>query len=79
MLGKLKYLNECVVGRFRALLLFPDFPHNLVTSGSEDSTVKLWSLPESGMTEGSMGVDDAFADLTFSYSSIRRVDPTPSP
>ena len=42
-----------------------------MTAGSEDSTVKIWSLPENGLTEGSMGADDAKADLSFSYTSIR--------
>lgn len=51
----------------------------VLRAGSEDSTVKLWSLPEGGLTECSMGVDDALADLTFSYTSIRRVDPFPAP
>lgn len=51
----------------------------VLRAGSEDSTVKLWSLPEGGLTECSMGADDALADLTFSYTSIRRVDPFPVP
>lgn len=42
-------------------------------SGSEDSTVKLWRIPEGGLTGGHMGADDAVADLTFSYTAVRRV------
>lgn len=40
-------------------------------AGSEDSTVKLWSLPEGGLAEGNMGADDAIADLTFNYTAVR--------
>lgn len=90
---RLKYLDKRAVGCVCGLLLFanfsaqyvgrisdfPDFPMFLLTAGSEDSTVKLWSLPEGGLTECSMGADDALADLTFSYTSIRRVDPSPAP
>ncbi|CAM9229512.1 unnamed protein product [Laminaria digitata] len=56
-------------------IAFSPFQPSLMATGSEDSTVKLWSLPEGGLTECSMGADDALADLTFSYTSIRRVDP----
>lgn len=44
------------------------------TSASEDSTVKLWSLPDGGLTQGSMRAEDAVADLTFNYTAVRRVD-----
>ena len=39
--------------------------------GSEDSTVKLWTLPEGGLTDGNMGAEDATADLTFNYTAVR--------
>lgn len=42
-------------------------------AGSEDSTVKLWSLPDGGLANQNMGAGDAAADLTFSYTAIRRV------
>lgn len=40
---------------------------------SEDSKVKLWSLPDGGLADGNMGAEDATADLTFNYTAVRRV------
>lgn len=48
-------------------------------AGSEDSTVKLWSLPDGGLANQNMGADDAMADLTFSYTAIRRVSRPAAP
>ncbi|CAN0518721.1 unnamed protein product [Ectocarpus sp. 12 AP-2014] len=52
-------------------IAFSPFQPNLMATGSEDSTVKLWSLPEGGLAEGNMGADDAIADLTFNYTAVR--------
>lgn len=66
------YVNRLAVVRRRFCCLCLTSP---LSAGSEDSTVKLWSLPESGLTAGSMGVDDALADLTFNYTAVRWVAP----
>ncbi|CAM9508972.1 unnamed protein product [Ectocarpus fasciculatus] len=58
-------------------IAFSPFQPNLMATGSEDSTVKLWSLPEGGLAEGNMGADDAIADLTFNYTAVRYVEFNP--
>eukprot|EP00752_Nemacystus_decipiens_P003781 g3481.t1 len=56
---------------------FSPFHASLMATGSEDSTVKLWSLPEDGLTDGNMGAEDAMADLTFNYTAVRYVEFNP--
>lgn len=42
-----------------------------VCTASEDSTVKLWDLPGRGLSGGSMGANDAVANLTFNCTAAR--------
>mmetsp|Transcript_38040 Transcript_38040/g.119395 ORF Transcript_38040/g.119395 Transcript_38040/m.119395 type:complete len:140 (-) Transcript_38040:64-483(-) len=55
-----------IIGGHRSAVLdfeFSPFNPNLLASASDDSTIKLWGIPDEGITQ-SLSADDALADLT---------------
>ncbi|CAN0013631.1 unnamed protein product [Sphacelaria rigidula] len=55
-------------------IAFSPFNQSLMATASEDSTVKLWDLPGRGLSGGSMGANDAVANLTFNCTAARYVE-----
>ncbi|CAM9152559.1 unnamed protein product [Ascophyllum nodosum] len=67
----------CLVNGHRApvnSIAFSPFQSSLMATGSEDSTVKLWSLPDEVLKGNNMSAEDATEDLTFNPTAVRHVE-----